>query len=617
MMVLLSCRSKGGNIPQAARVFPNPSLMKNISFRTVSRSFALAALLIFGVKHATAQVIIPAHRTTAWHLAGSAATVSAPELVVSIADFGADNTGVLPCNSAYTAAVASLAGAAGTIHFPEGEYFFNATIALPDSVFLQGQSTATVLRFETPIPADLITITGSISNVALPLALGASRGQYAITLTDAATIAAGDVIRLAMDDDDLVFSSWALGTVGQVVEVTAVEGNTLTLADPLNTYYPMARSLKVFKVTPVRAAGVECLTILRADQADAQVSNISIRAGFNCVVRNVHSTYCGFAHVQLSVSAHVTVEGCYFNQAIGYGSGGRGYGVMLQETSSFNHVRNSIFDRLRHSMIVQSGANGNVFSYNFSRDPYWTDVSLPANSAGDIVMHGNYPFMNLAEGNTAQHIVVDASHGTNGPMNTFFRNRAQLYGFFSDNATVTDSMNLIGNEMTNFGLFMGNFIVTGVGHLNHGNNVRGTVTPAGTQTIGIESLLYPGGNLPAYLGENLPYIGYPLAMNANTTPAHARYTSNTFVSCVPEVVTALEDEASDRDAPFIQGNTLVIPTEMLPAEVFIYGMDGRVHGQFAAQSTRTPIMVLPASIHVVQLRSADGAAFRWKVASGF
>lgn len=574
-------------------------------------------VLLFLPVLAHTQVTIPDHRKTDWHLAGNTQPVTASDNVISILDFGGDPTGSASCNAAYTAAIVSLGGSAGTILFPEGEYLFNTGIVIPDSVFIQGESTATVLRFETPDNGDLIRITGSVNGQPLPFAVAASRGEHTITLDNASSLTAGDIIRLIMTDNDLVFSNWAYGTVGQVVEVTAIEGNTVTLAEPLNTYYPMGRAPRAVRMEPVRAAGIECLSIVRADAADLQASNINIRAAFNCVVRNVHSTFCAFAHVEVNVSAHITVEGCYFNQAIGYGSGGRGYGVMLQETSSFNHAQNNIFDRLRHSMIAQSGANGNVFSYNFSRDPFWTDVSLPANSAGDLVMHGNYPYMNLAEGNTVQHIVVDASHGTNGPMNTFFRNRAQLYGFFSDSGTPTDSMNLIGNETTNMGFLMGNFIVNGAGHLNHGNNVRGTTTPAGTQNIGIESFLYADGNLPAYMNGILPMIGYPNAMNANTTPAHARYESGSFVSCEAEVVTTVTENADMRQLPALHGDRLIVPHALLPARLAVFGMDGRLLLEQVITGVLTPLHTLPTGIYVFQLTGTSRQVLRWKGAVMF
>lgn len=581
----------------------------------------LKAFLLFFLLHLAAhsQVVIPGYRQTAWHLAGAPAGMVAPSNEVNIMDFFSGTLGETPANAAYAAALASLNGGAGTIKFPEGGHLFNATITVPDSVFLVGESPGAILMFEMPAQADLIRITGTLSNVPLSFSEGATRGSHTIVLDDASSLSAGDVIRLRMDDEDLVFSTWAYGTVGQVVEVVAIEGNTLTLADPLNTYYPLSRHPKAFRMDPVRAAGIECLKVWNMTSGNVQAANILMRHAFNCAVRNVRSHYGDFAHVDLRSSAHVTVEGCYFWLANAYGSGGQGYGTMVQEAASFNRIENNIFDRFRHSMIAQSGANGNVFAYNFSRDPYWTDVTLPANSAGDLVMHGNYPYMNLAEGNTVQHIVVDASHGNNGPMNTFFRNRAQLYGFFSDSGTPTDSMNLIGNETTNTGLFMGNFIVNGAGHLNHGNNVRGTLTPAGTQNIGIESLLYADGNLPTYMGGTLPMIGYPNAMNANTTPAQVRYDSGSpgnYVSCEEEVVTAVPVEAEVHPLPALHGDRLSVPNALLPAQLAVYGMDGRLLFEQHLTETSTVLGGLPSGIHVFRLAAADGRVLRWKGAVG-
>lgn len=565
-----------------------------------------------------AQVSIPSHRITDWTLAGNSVAVIPSANEVNIMDFGADLNGSEPCNAAYAAAIAALGGSAGTVRFPEGQFLFNATISVPDSVFIVGDSPNATLMFDLPAPADMIRITGTLSTVPMPFASAASRGAYTIELADASSLAVGDVIRLRMDDEDLVFSTWAYGTVGQVVEIAAIEGNTLTLADPLNTYYPMARNPKAFKLNLVRAAGLQCLKVWNMTSGNAQTASVLLQNTFNCAVRNVRSHSTDFAHVDIRSSAHTTVEGCYFWMAVGYGSGGQGYGVMVQEASSFNRVENNIFRNLRHSMIAQSGANGNVFAYNYSREPYWTDVSLPANSAGDIVMHGNYPYMNLAEGNTAQHIVVDASHGTNGPMNTFFRNRAQLYGFYADGNTVTDSMNIIGNEMTNMGFLMGNFIVNGAGHLNHGNNVRGTTTPAGTQNIGIASLLYPDGPYPAYMSGTLPMIGYPLAMNANTTPAHARYDAGgLMVSCEEEVVTNSVSALPESEVPKLQGDRLLVPERMLPVTVRMYGTDGRLLLTQRLHNSTVALPPLGVGLHVFHIVADDGSEYRWKAVAGF
>jgi hypothetical protein len=570
--------------------------------------FPLMLLLCWSVQ-LYAQVSIPPHRQTAWHLAGAPASLNAPTNEVLLTDFGNVLEDGATADAALTAAIASFGGGAGTVVFPEGHVVFQSTVTLPDSIFLRGAEGGSMLRFELPAQADLIRVTGAMSPTPMPLAQAAERGETSIVLEDASGIAAGDVVRLRMDDEDLVFSSWAHGTVGQVVEVLAVEGNELTLADPLNTWYPMERSPRIHRMEPVRAVGLECLRIWNMADGHVQGANVLFHNAFNCVVRNVKSKRADFAHVNIRSSAHVTVEGCQMWNAVGHGNGGQGYGVMVQEAASFCRVENSVFELLRHSMIAQSGANGNVFAYNYSFDPYWTDVSLPANSAGDLVMHGNYPYMNLAEGNTVQHMVVDASHGNNGPMNTFFRNRAQLYGFFSDAGTPSDSMNVIGNELTNTGMFMGNFMLNGNGHLSHGNNRTGTVIPAGTEFIGLESFLYADGSLPAYMNDVLPMVGLPLALNANMTPAQVRFLAGMPIVCGEEIVTVIEEALpSEADFPRMMADVLHVPDAWLPATVTVIGMDGRVHVRMRTDAVRQRFDLPAGGIYAVTVTDGAGKA---------
>lgn len=562
----------------------------------------------------SAQVSIPQHRQTAWYLAGAPASVNAPANEVSILDFGVLPSDYEPVNVALAEAIASFGGGAGTVVFPEGHYIFNATVTLPDSIFLRGEGPGAVLMFEMPDQADLIRISGTMETGFTSLAVPAARGDTQITISGELLPAVGDVVRLRMDDEDLVFSAWAHGTVGQVVEIVAVEGNVLTLADPLSTYYPMERNPRIHRMNPVRAAGLECLRLWNMTSGHVQGANVLLRHAFNCVVRNVHSKIADFAHVNIRSSAHVTVEGCHMWSAVAHGGGGQGYGVMVQEATSFCRSENSVFELLRHSMIAQSGANANVFAFNYSRQPFWTDVSLPSNSAGDLVMHGNYPYMNLAEGNTVQHIVVDASHGINGPMNTFFRNRAELYGLFSDASTQTDSMNVIGNEMTHTGFLMGNFILNGNGHLSHGNNRTSTTIPAGTENIGIETLLYADDSFPSYMNATLPMIGHPLALNANTTPAQGRYLADAIVVCGDELVSSIVDaDIAETDLPRMMADVLHLPNSWLPAELTIIGMDGRVHGRIRSEVQRVPMGKLASGIYsVTVVRGSDRAhVVRW------
>lgn len=566
---------------------------RNLLFGTV---FSL-----IGFCHANAQVFSP-ERITAWENAGPTTELEAPDSVVSITDFGADNTGTNSCNTAYTDALASLNGSAGTIYFPEGEYFFDAGITIPDSVFLKGASTTTQLTFNLGGSGHCIQMNGSISSTQLELAETAVKGTYEIELVDASTLEVGDYMRTIMFDEDYMFSTWAYGTLGQVLEVTAIDGNTLTVADPLTHHYPLSRTPYVKRVTPRKGAGIECLKIVREDATTGQTNNILMTYATNCVIRNVEGVNCNYGHVDLRTSSHILIEGCYFHHAHAYGGGGQGYGVVAQATSCFNLIRNNIFEHLRHSMILQSAANANVFGYNYSYDPYWEDGFLPANSAGDAVLHGNYTYLNLFEGNTVQHMVVDASHGSNGPYNTYFRNRGELYGFFSDASTPTDSLNVVGNEITNSAFPYGLFMLNGNGSYSYGNNHTGTVTPSGTGNVTVNSLYLDENSLPLYfLSEQLPMVGYPLAMNQKLLLAEMRFDNQTYVSCAELVASLPTIEQTDLIG-FAKGEIL-IDASLIPATVHYFDMNGRLVSTDRSNSTRMEMPNLSNGLYVVQVVS--------------
>lgn len=179
-------------------------------------------------------------------------------------------------------------------------------------------------------------------------------------------------------------------------------------------------------------------------------------------------------------------------------------------------------------MLLQAGPNGNVFSYNFSTDPFWTSSSplIPSDAAGDMVLHGNYPYANLFEQNSGQNIVIDNSHGANGPFNTFFRNRASLFGIFFSDGT-SPSQNLVGNEIPNTGspYSFVNYTIQGIDQFEYGNNNKGNITPSGTEILDDESYYY--SETPSFINNSeWAGIGTPNAMEENNIPAQNRYESN-------------------------------------------------------------------------------------------
>ncbi len=348
------------------------------------------------------------------------------------------------------------------------------------------------------------------------ITVSADKGATTLNVNSTAGFAAGDYIRLSQNDSALVASAWALGSVGQLVQINSISSNTIFLNSPLRKNYSLTDVPKITRLQPATGSGIECLSIKRLDASSWQSSNIRIENAAKCWVKNIESDSTNFAHVNITSATNIQVTGSNFHGAFAYGGSGQGYGVVLQSTSGECLVENNTFQHLRHSMLLQSGANGNVLSYNYSTQPYWSDASpvIPTDAAGDMVLHGNWPYANLFEGNYGQNMIIDNSHGVNGPFNTFFRNRGANYGLFM-NVGAGDSSNLMGNEITN--ITNGMYMLTGSGNLEWANRVRGVIFPALTLTLN-EASLYRSSP-PEFFSSSYPYpsFGPPNTAATNTT----------------------------------------------------------------------------------------------------
>jgi hypothetical protein len=496
--------------------------------------FLLACLFLFAFEPLQSQNL-SVSRTADWSNAGLQDEIVNTQMIINVLDFGAFPNGDFPNDSLIQELVSSVPnGTSATLLFPAGDYLFEQTFSMGNNLTLMGESAdSTRLLFDLSSGGSAIHFTGSASMVQSALQADAPFKQKFVLASSASLFQVGDWLHLVDNDSHLVTSCWAFGSTGQIMQITQIHGDTLFLGSELRRTFN-ASSARVKVIHPLQNASVENLTLIRVDEDPNQASNFYFNYTQNCALKCVQSYDCNKAHVNMYQSAFNEVSGCYFQDAHDYGSGGKAYGVLLQNATSECLVTNNNFKHLRHSMILQAGANGNVFSYNYSTEPNWSGVALPANSAGDIVLHGNYPYLNLFEGNVVQHIVIDDSHGANGKFNTFFRNRAELYGIFMNYTTPSDSQNFIGNEIPNTGLFMGNYYLSGSGHYEYGNNHRGNVVPANTQQVNLASL-YLDVAPSFYSYHNCwPAIGYPNALGAYSNEAQFRRQNGILTTCDPE-----------------------------------------------------------------------------------
>lgn len=474
---------------------------------------------------------IPAARRTDWSSPGYQGTLPTPTLWKDIMTFGGNKIGTADNTAAINSAISSLAGAAGVVYLPAGTFLFNSSISVPANVIIKGASSdSTTLNFNLGgATANSFNVIGSTSTTPISVSAGGFKGSTSLTLASASGINIGDYIEFRVDGAGIMFSSWANDDLAQICKVTAISGNTLTIAKPLRWHFNQSTNPRVYVLSPVQKVGFECFKITRVDTSSNQSTLINFQFAANCWVKGVEGFKTTFAHVAFNKSVHCEVTESYFHHAWSYGGDGRGYGVVLQSSSSECLVQNNIFEHLRHSMLLQSGANGNVLAYNFSTDPYWENVIL--NSTSDITFHGNFPFMNLAEGNIVSHIWLDDSHGLNGTHNTVFRNRAVLYGL-RVSANTCDSTSFVNNEVPALApFFTPSITLTGNGNYEYGNSKAGTANPAGTSTPPDWTSYYLSSTPSWFTTGSLPTVGYANTYNTGTVPAKTRFTAGALSRC--------------------------------------------------------------------------------------
>ncbi len=494
---------------------------------------------------------LPAGRRTDWLKAGFDSVQTQFSHQINIIDSGAIGNGVFS-NAAILQRVINNCTQPTIIYFPAGTYFFDTTIYFnhvnaKNNVIIRGEdSGATVFTFDGGGPSvsrDFFSVTGATSisrNLKANTVLGASY----LRIDNTVNLNVNDYIRIYQKDAALVGSD--LLVVGQLAKITGKNGDTLFIRSPLRKAYTLADSVKIVRYVPRKWIGFEHFKVERLDSTNNESSTFFFRYAVDCWVKGVESYKTNHAHVALNYSSNCEVDSSYFHHSHGYGGGwGQAIGVMITNTSGECRIQNSIFAHLRQGVLLSRGANGNVYAYNYSTDPYWDQY--PSNRAPDINFHGDYPYMNLVEGNVGQYIHVDNSHGINGPYNTFLRNRAELYGIRFANTNET-AQNLLGNEVTHERILLyndtgalagilGEYLVEarGTGHYRFRNWIRCSLDSASVAdsiNAGLSDTSYVYAAKPSFLGSGYawPGIGLTNSFVRNAIPAKVRYFTITGLS---------------------------------------------------------------------------------------
>ena len=506
--------------------------------------FALVLLFLSSMSQ-----VIPENRRVNWEAVIDNIIITQPNNKLDVKDFGAVGDGITDDHYAIENAISALNGSHGYIYFPPGKYLITKSLYLPDSCILMGESSnKTTLLFNlNGEAANCIILSKSQSSDFNDITGGLDMGNNLITVQDVSSFHIGDVVEIRQKngDWDVVPIAWADYSVGQITRIKDIYDDNLLLESPLRINYSADLDPEIRPINTRHSSGIQCLKIHRVDEpAEGAGANIYMNMAENCFVRGVESDTSVGAHISVNSSLNILIDGNYFHHAFKYdGVGMHGYGVALSKHTSECLITNNIFRYLRHAMMIKTGSNGNIFSYNYSIEPHRSEP-IP-DASGDISFHGHYAFSNLWEGNIVQNIIIDHYWGPSGPFNTLFRNRAELYGIIMTTSDLieTNSQNFVGNEVTNTEFLHGMYSLSGTNNFEFGNNILGEIIPTGTNNLPDQS--YYLSNKPNFWIESLewPSVGIPIELGAGTIPAEIRFnTGDVFTVCPDSSISSVNNQ---------------------------------------------------------------------------
>lgn len=376
---------------------------------------------------ATDDVEVAGFALASWPLAGTEATSG--EIEISVTDYGAAPDDDRSDSAAFAAAVSAAGDIAGpvTITVDTGTYLLTDTLELETDITLRGQGPTSrlVLDFgDEEGPG--IAAEGEPAAGWLSLAEPPTRNSTELVLgstSAAGSFAPGDIIELQQTNDDTFYMrpdwrvDWGAGATGEMNRVASVSGVVVNLEAPLNADYRSELSPIVRRVDAVERVGVENLAVHRQD--DGYGTSIRFEFAADVWVDDVVTTRTSRAHVGMSQTFGCRVSDSTLHDANDFGDGGRAYGVSLARHATGCLVTNNTLYDLRHAIIVQLGASGNVVAYNHARGSAGYEDRQPR---ADLSLHGHLAQGNLFEGNIVDRAVSSDWWGPSGPTNTLFRN---------------------------------------------------------------------------------------------------------------------------------------------------------------------------------------------------
>jgi FG-GAP-like repeat len=369
-------------------------------------------------------------------------------------------------------------------------------------------------------------------------------------------------------------------------EITAINGNTITVMDPLNVDFPLSLSPQIWRTVPMNDASTS------VGNRWVGLEDIRVAGGNNLwgfPGGNIALSYVAYGWVK-GVDAdgerwtsdpvnhpgkygyNIGLARCYrcvVRESYAHGStdenpGGQAYGIVVGTGSSADLIEDNISINNNKPIALNETGGGNVIAYNYvDQSALWNSPGWLENGIDDS--HASFTHNDLIEGNWANNIGSDTTHGNSG-WQVHLRNYSNGNNLLG--GPMSANLRAVGMDAwSGYSAFIGNVLMGGTVYQTTPTSQNGTPiyqlgnnAPYGGWDNGYAlAHIYRDGNWdnvtngvvwaasaraipnsfyltfkPAFFGNNQwPWVD-PVAGLTHTLPAKARYDAGTpFVVASP------------------------------------------------------------------------------------
>jgi Putative Ig domain len=229
----------------------------------------------------------------------------------------------------------------------------------------------------------------------------------------------------------------------QETEITAINGNVLTLRDPLNIDFPLSTSPQVWRTVPLNTSSIP------VGNRWSGIENVAVAGGNN--LWGFPGGTVAFSYMAYAWAKNIEADGekwsnpadpahpgkygynigigrsyrCVVRDSYAHGSadenpGGQAYGIVVGVGSSATLVENNISVNNNKPIALNSTGGGNVIAYNYvDTAVIWNSPGWQESGIDDC--HANFTHHDLIEGNWTPNLGGDTTHGNSG-WHTHLRN---------------------------------------------------------------------------------------------------------------------------------------------------------------------------------------------------